>query len=157
MSRLEELLEQHKDKLIFVEQKKEGFESIKELVDSIEEPIGQLSSPHLNSIIGISIHYKEPVDTEELNIKLYRVVENDKSLVYYDHLKERNKSISPDPFYFWDKSIYFVVKDNRDIMSLSDSLLWYDYQVNQGITHKEFRDKGEALFHYLQVFDMFLG
>lgn len=157
MERIDILLEKYEDKLVFVERKKDGFESIKELVDSIEEPIEQLSRPHLNSIIGESLHSKEPIETDDLNVKLYRVVENDKSIVYYDHLKEKNKSTFPEPFYFWDKAIYFVVKENRDIMSLSNSLLWYDYQVNQGITYMDFRDRGENLLPYLSVFDAYLG
>lgn len=157
MSRIEDLLVQYENKLVFVEERKVGFESIKELVDLLEEPIEKLTRPHLKSLIGENIHSKEPANTKGLNIKLYKVLENEKSAIYYDFLEKMTIFKFPEPIYFWDKAIYAVVKDDRDIIALDNSPLVYDYKVNQGITDKDYRDRNDTLLLYLEVFDMYFG
>ncbi|PRY83395.1 hypothetical protein [Alkalibacterium olivapovliticus] len=157
MSRIEALLEQYKDKLVIVDEKKDGLSSLRELVDLTEEPIEKLTAPHLNSIIGESIYSKDPPNTDELNMTLFKVVENEKSKRYYNDLNKIIQSSSPEPLYFWDRAIYCIVKDNRDILALDNLQLLYDYQVNQGITKKEYKEKSTDLLRYLEVFDMYYG
>lgn len=156
MARIDELLETYGDKLVFVERKKDGFKSINELVDIIEESLEKLTLPHLNSLIGEPLHSQKSRDTDTADIKLYKVIDNEKSRVYYDYLMKMNKLKRNKPIYFWDEAIYFVVKEDRDIVSLGNLPLSYDYQVNQGITEKDYKEKSDDLLLYLEVFDMYL-
>lgn len=155
MSRTEELLERFKDKLLFVEKKKEGIESLKELIDMEEDSIRKLTRPHLNSIVGQSIYSKDSVNSKKMDIRLYKVVENSKSRMYYDQLREKNASDQSDSPYFWDRAIYVVVRENKDIMALNNYLLARDCQINQGITDRDYKEKNNHLLLYLEVFDQY--
>lgn len=146
---IEELIKKYHDNIVVVDRKKPVTEIIRGLVDIREIPIGTLTPTHLKFSMENVAHYIQDNSDKTINLHLYQVLFNEKSVPYYQDISNDTTYIA----YFEKKTVYIIAEDTRGIIETNSSLLFKDVKIARGVTKKQLEDKSLSLIDYLSVFD----
>lgn len=146
MYTIESLLEKYRDQLIIVEERKEAFNVLEDLVD-MKELDSHIIHPTQLNLIKQNIKYHQNYNGFKTNLHLYEIIRNVKSEFYYKELEER-QDISYKP-YFEEPTIFVIYEETLGLQETNSEPLHRDYIMLQGVTPKDFQERSQYLFNYL--------
>ncbi len=145
-----ELLTKYQDSFIYVDEREQTIDVLKQIVDVEEKPIDTFLEKHIKMLsinIMNSIYYNP---SRELAIKLFTVINNEKSKKYYQHttfIDNGKDSL------FEGEKIYVFVDRSVGIVETNSLLLASDVRILSGITHENVEKKDIYFMDYISAFE----
>lgn len=145
-----ELLTKYEDSFIYVDERKKTMDVLKQIVDIEEKPIDFFLKKRIELLtinVVNSIYYNP---TRNVSIKLFIVINNEKSKKYYQqalNINNRTDSL------FEDEQIYVFIDKSVRIVETNSLLLSSDVRILSGITHENVAKKDIYFMDYISAFE----
>lgn len=145
-----ELLTKYEDSFIYVDERKKTMDVLKQIVDIEEKPIDFFLKKRIELLtinVVNSIYYNP---TRNVSIKLFIVINNEKSKKYYQqalNINNRTDSL------FEDEQIYVFIDKSVRIVETNSLLLYSDVRILSGITHENVAKKDIYFMDYISAFE----
>lgn len=145
-----ELLTKYEDFFIYVDERKKTMDVLKQIVDIEEKPIDFFLKKRIELLtinVVNSIYYNP---TRNVSIKLFIVINNEKSKKYYQqalNINNRTDSL------FEDEQIYVFIDKSVRIVETNSLLLSSDVRILSGITHENVAKKDIYFMDYISAFE----
>lgn len=145
-----ELLTKYEDFYIYVDERKKTMDVLKQIVDIEEKPIDFFLKKRIELLtinVVNSIYYNP---TRNVSIKLFIVINNEKSKKYYQqalNINNRTDSL------FEDEQIYVFIDKSVRIVETNSLLLSSDVRILSGITHENVAKKDIYFMDYISAFE----
>lgn len=145
-----ELLTKYEDSFIYVDERKKTMDVLKQIVDIEEKPIDFFLKKRIELLtinVVNSIYYNP---TRNVSIKLFIVINNEKSKKYYQqalNINNRTDSL------FEDEQIYVFIDKSVRIVETNSLLLSSDVRILSGITHENVAKKDIYFMDYISTFE----
>ena len=143
-----ELLTKYEDSFIYVDERKKTMDVLKQFVDIEEKPIDFFLKKRIELLtinVVNSIYYNP---TRNVSIKLFIVINNEKSKKYYQqalNINNRTDSL------FEDEQIYVFIDKSVRIVETNSLLLSSDVRILSGITHENVAKKDIYFMDYISA------
>ncbi|WP_240940406.1 hypothetical protein [Enterococcus durans] len=150
MLNFSELLTKYEDFYIYVDERKKTMDVLKQIVDIEEKPIDFFLKKRIELLtinVVNSIYYNP---TRNVSIKLFIVINNEKSKKYYQqalNINNRTDSL------FEDEQIYVFIDKSVRIVETNSLLLSSDVRILSGITHENVAKKDIYFMDYISAFE----
>ncbi|WP_224784470.1 MULTISPECIES: hypothetical protein [Enterococcus] len=150
MLNFSELLTKYEDSFIYVDERKKTMDVLKQIVDIEEKPIDFFLKKRIELLtinVVNSIYYNP---TRNVSIKLFIVINNEKSKKYYQqalNINNRTDSL------FEDEQIYVFIDKSVRIVETNSLLLSSDVRILSGITHENVAKKDIYFMDYISAFE----
>lgn len=145
-----ELLTKYEDSFIYVDERKKTMDVLKQIVDIEEKPIDFFLKKRIELLtinVVNSIYYNP---TRNVSIKLFIVINNEKSKKYYQqalNINNRTDSL------FEDEQIYVFIDKSVRIVETNSLLLSSDVRILSGITRENVAKKDIYFMDYISAFE----
>ena len=145
-----EVLTKYEDSFIYVDERKKTMDVLKQIVDIEEKPIDFFLKKRIELLkinVVNSIYYHP---TRNVSIKLFIVINNEKSKKYYQqalNINNRTDSL------FEDEQIYGFIDKSVRIVETNSLLLSSDVRILSGITHENVAKKDIYFMDYISAFE----
>lgn len=145
-----ELLTKYEDSFIYVDERKKTMDVLKQIVDIEEKPIDFFLKKRIELLtinVVNSIYYNP---TRNVSIKLFIVINNEKSKKYYQqalNINNRTDSL------FEDEQLYVFIDKSVRIVETNSLLLSSDVRILSGITHENVAKKDIYFMDYISAFE----
>ena len=145
-----ELLTKYEDSFIYVDERKKIMDVLKQIVDIEEKPIDFFLKKRIELLtinVVNSIYYNP---TRNVSIKLFNVINNEKSKKYYQQASKFNNRTDS---LFEDEQIYVFIDKSVGIVETNSLLLSSDVRILSGITHENVAKKDIYFMDYVSAFE----
>lgn len=143
MLNFSELLTKYEDSFIYVDERKKIMDVLKQIVDIEEKPIDFFLKKRIELLtinVVNSIYYNP---TRNVSIKLFNVINNEKSKKYYQQASKFNNRTDS---LFEDEQIYVFIDKSVGIVETNSLLLSSDARILSGITYENVAKKISILW-----------
>ena len=150
MLNFSELSTKYEDYFIYVDERKKTMDILKQIVDIEEKSIDFFLKKRIELLtinVVNSIYYNP---TRNVSIKLFIVINNEKSKKYYQqalNINNRTDSL------FEDEQIYVFIDKSVRIVETNSLLLSSDVRILSGITHENVAKKDIYFMDYISAFE----
>ncbi|MDT2837217.1 hypothetical protein P7H50_10085 [Enterococcus durans] len=150
MLNFSELSTKYEDSFIYVDERKKTMDILKQIVDIEEKSIDFFLKKRIELLtinVVNSIYYNP---TRNVSIKLFIVINNEKSKKYYQqalNINNRTDSL------FEDEQIYVFIDKSVGIVETNSLLLSSDVRILSGITHENVTKKDIYFMDYISAFE----
>ncbi|STP30511.1 hypothetical protein [Enterococcus durans] len=145
-----ELLTKYEDSFIYVDERKKIMDVLKQIVDIEEKPIDFFLKKRIELLtinVVNSIYYNP---TRNVSIKLFNVINNEKSKKYYQQASKFNNRTDS---LFEDEQIYVFIDKSVGIVETNSLLLSSDVRILSGITYENVAKKDIYFMDYVSAFE----
>lgn len=146
------LLAQYRDRLNIVEVKEDPLEVIKKLVDLEDYALENIVKAQLE-ILEYNTKQSPAYLGGKIDLRLYKVVNNEKSQLYYDEIHAFGEGMFQP--YFDDVTIVLAVEKTVGVIESDSRLFDYDYAFLRGVTAKELVEASPELTRFLALVEIF--
>lgn len=150
MLNFSELLTKYEDSFIYVDERKKIMDVLKQIVDIEEKPIDFFLKKRIELLtinVVNSIYYNP---TRNVSIKLFNVINNEKSKKYYQQVSKFNNRTDS---LFEDEQIYVFIDKSVGIVETNSLLLSSDARILSGITYENVAKKDIYFMDYISAFE----
>ena len=150
MLNFSELLTKYEDSFIYVDERKKAMDVLKQIVDIEEKPIDFFLKKRIELLtinVVNSIYYNP---TRNVSIKLFNVINNEKSKKYYQQASNINNRTDS---LFGDEQIYVFIDKSVGIVETNSLLLSSDARILSGITYENVVKKDIYFMDYISSFE----
>ncbi|MFS0926149.1 hypothetical protein ACFC37_04000 [Enterococcus durans] len=150
MLNFSELLTKYEDSFIYVDERKKIMDVLKQIVDIEEKTIDFFLKKRIELLtinVVNSIYYNP---TRNVSIKLFNVINNEKSKKYYQQASNINNRTDS---LFGDEQIYVFIDKSVGIVETNSLLLSSDARILSGITYENVVKKDIYFMDYISSFE----
>lgn len=150
MLNFSELLTKYEDSFIYVDERKKIMDVLKQIVDIEGKPIDFFLKKRIELLtinVVNSIYYNP---TRNVSIKLFNVINNEKSKKYYQQASNINNRTDS---LFKDEQIYVFIDKSVGIVETNSLLLSSDARILSGITYENVAKKDIYFMDYVSAFE----
>lgn len=147
---LSKLLSKYQDSFVYVSERKKTIDILKEIVDIKEYPIDFFPEKHIELLTANAINSIYFDQSKEVSIKLFCVINNEKSRKYYQHSSFIDNRAD---LFFEDDKLYIFLDESVGVIETNSPLLALDVRILSGITHDNVHKKDIYFLDYISAFE----
>ncbi len=150
MLNFSELLKKYQDSFIYVDERRKTREVLEQIVDIEEKPVAFLPEKRIGLLAENARNSIYFDGLKEVSVKLFFVVNNEKSEKYYQDPNFHQSETDP---FLEDDRLYVFLDEKVGILETNSSLLFLDVLIFSGISHKSVEKRDCYFMDYISAFE----
>jgi hypothetical protein len=144
------LRKKYQQSFIYVSERKKTIDSLNQLVDMEEKLIDFLPEKRLGLLAENTVNSIYFNGSREVSLKLFFVLNNEKSRKYYEHPYFTNTETDP---LLEDDRLYIFLDETAGIIETNSSLLASDVRILAGISPESVKKQDRYFRDYVSAFE----